>query len=62
MCNQKPSDILNGIVEKGPMFSKSEYSVLLKLLQRSDPNVNSNALTKYEEKLADIMKQVGVAV
>jgi hypothetical protein len=62
LCNQKSSDILAGIVEKGPMFSKEEYSALLKLLHRSDPNSTPSGLAANEEKLRDIMKQVGVAV
>ena len=62
LCNLKPADILSGIVEKGPMFSKDEYAVILRLLHRSDPNSTTHALSTNEEKLGDIMSKAGVAV
>ena len=62
LCNQKPGDILSGIVEKGPMFSKEEYAILLRLLHRSDPNSTSHGLAMNEEKLGDHMRHAGIAV
>jgi hypothetical protein len=59
---QKPADILNGIVEKGPMFSKTEYEAILRLLNRSDPNTNMRTLNANLEKLSEIIQKVGVAV
>ena len=55
-------DILNGIVEKGPMFSQEEYANIIRLLHKSDPTATSHKLTSHLEKLAEIMKKVGVAV
>ncbi len=55
-------EILNGVVEKGPMFNQEEYANIVKLLHRSDPTSSNQKLNTHLEKLADIMKKVGVAV
>ena len=63
LCNQRPQEILNGIVEKGPMFNQEEYASIIKLLHKSEhPPSSSHKLATHLEKLADIMKKVGVAV
>ncbi len=62
MLTLRPQDILNAIVEKGPVFTKEDYAHALELLHRSDPNSNSTILNKHLEKLADIMKVAGVQV
>ncbi len=60
LFNQKPADNLSEIVEKGPMFSKEEYTILFKLLHRSDPNSTSQAISVNEEKLGDIMRHASL--
>ena len=55
-------EILNGIVEKGPMYSHEEYATVLRLLCRSDPTPSNDKLAAQLAKLADIMKKVGVPV
>merc|ERR1712223_212153 len=62
LCNQRPQEILNGIVEKGPMYTQEEYANIIKLLNRSDITSSSHKLASQLEKLGDIMKKVGVAV
>ena len=62
LCNQRPQEILNGIVEKGPMFNLEEYTNLITLLNNSDVTSSSHKLASQLEKLSDIMKKVGVAV
>merc|ERR1711935_715965 len=62
LCNQRPQEILNGIVEKGPMFNLEEYTNIIKLLNKSDVTSSSHKLASQLEKLSDIMKKVGVAV
>ena len=34
LFNQRQQEVLNGIVEKGPVFSAEEYAVAVKLLSR----------------------------
>ena len=58
----RPQDVLNAIVEKGPLYGREEYARAVELLHRSDPNSNSTILNKHLEKLEDIMKVAGVAV
>jgi hypothetical protein len=55
-------DILNAIVEKGPVFTKEDYTHALELLHRSDPNSNSTILNKHVEKLHSILEVAGVTV
>lgn len=62
LCNSRPQEILSGIVEKGPMFSLEEYQNIIKLLHRSDLTSSQQKLNGHLEKLADIMKKVGVTV
>lgn len=62
LCNLRPQEILGGIVEKGHMFSQEEYAAIMKLLHRSDPNSTTQKLNANLEKLAEIMKKVGVSV
>ena len=38
LCNQKPKEILSGIVEKRPGFKKEEYITILKLFHSTDPH------------------------
>lgn len=44
------------------MFSQEEYANIIRLLHKSDPTATSHKLTSHLEKLAEIMKKVGVAV
>ena len=62
LCNVRPQEILNGIVEKGPMFSQEEYANIIKLLHKSDPTSTQTKMKEHLDKLSDIMKKVGVAV
>ena len=55
-------EILNGIVEKGPMFNQEEYANIIKLLHKSDPTSTSIKMNEHLDKLSEIMKKVGVAV
>ena len=55
-------EIIDGIVEKGPVFSHEEYVAALMLLHRSDPTSTEQLKKMYIEKLADTMKSVGVTV
>ncbi|XP_050293631.1 exocyst complex component 4 [Anthonomus grandis grandis] len=57
-----PEEILNGIVDKGPAFSELEYMNALQLLNRSQKNKDSNAVTVHLERLSDILGEVGVTV
>jgi len=62
LFNQRPQEIIDGIVEKGPVFSHEEYVAAISLLHRSDPTSTEQLRNMYVEKLADTMKQVGVTV
>ena len=44
------------------MFSQEEYANIIKLLHKSVPTATDHRLTSHLEKLAEIMKKVGVAV
>jgi len=44
------------------MFSQEEYANIIKLLHRSDPTSATHKVNSHLEKLAEIMKKVGVAV
>ena len=62
LSSKRPQDILHNIVERGPKFSLAEYSEILKLMYRSDVHLSKENLNRDLEKLAKIMKQVGVTV
>jgi exocyst complex component 4 len=70
LFNQRQQEVLNGIVEKGPVFSAEEYSAAIKLLNRSDPNrhdassstTSQAALQANLDKLQQILSEVGVRV
>lgn len=62
MLNLRPQDVLNEIVEKGPVFPLAEYTRVLELLHRSDPNSTPELHKKYVAKLQEIIKRIGVAV
>ena len=44
------------------MFTQEEYANIIKLLHKSDPTSTTVKMNAHLEKLADIMKKVGVAV
>ena len=71
MFNQRQQEVLNGIVEKGPIFSAEEYAAAIKLLHMSDPNRSGAQNTSSSsrdvlqgnlEKLQQILGEVGVRV
>jgi hypothetical protein len=55
-------DVLNEILEKGPMFSEEHYTHLLELIHRSDHNSSVEIHQRYVSKLNDIVKKIGVTV
>ena len=62
LLNQRPQEIIDGIIEKGPSFSHEEYIVALNLLHRSDPSSTDQLRNRDIERLADNMRQAGVTV
>lgn len=62
LLNLRPQDVLNEILERGPMFSLERYTQLLELLHRSDPNSSIDVHERYVTKLRDIVKKMGVTV
>ncbi|CAG0889302.1 unnamed protein product [Darwinula stevensoni] len=59
-----PTDILNGILEKGAQFSETEYLNVLTLIHQSKlPGCEDEAhLRRYKERLSDILGDLGVTV
>ncbi len=55
-------DMLNDIMEKGPIFTHEQYKRALELLHRSDPNSTPELHKRYAAKLAEIIKRIGVTV
>merc|ERR1711953_1144506 len=53
LCNQRPQEILNGIVEKGPMYTQEEYANIIKLLHKSDPTSTSTKMNEHLDKLSE---------
>ncbi len=62
LLNNRPQDVLNDIMEKGPVFTHEQYKRALELLHRSDPNSTPELHKRYAAKLAEIIKRIGVAV
>ena len=62
LLNQRPQEMIDAIVEKGPMFTHEEYAVALNLLHRSDPTSTPQLNNMYIEKLGDTIKSAGVTV
>ena len=62
MMNQRAQDVLNDIVERGPVFSLERYERILELLHRSNVNSTVDIHNKYVEKLREIVRKGGVTV
>ncbi|KAG8191429.1 hypothetical protein JTE90_020682 [Oedothorax gibbosus] len=63
LLNHTYEDILNQIVEEGPLFQEHEYSAVIQLLHKSREGIyDQDSLSSYLEKLRQILDEVAVSV
>lgn len=58
---KSPDEILSIVLEKGPQFTDMEYINALQLINRTYPNKYGN-ISRYLQRLSDILGEIGVTV